>query len=465
MPTSLGQALVLTDDTELRSKLSRALAEHEIETIVPNGDGGSLELPDAVPGLAFLDLDLRSPEPLKLIREHFAPERGVALVLLVGEHSIPLLASAMESGGTSYLKKPLARGEVSIALGQIRRLQLSQPESDGLYGSSPQIQAIRKLVLQVAGSSSHVTVAGEAGVGKRVVGRLIHEKGPRRGEPFLQLTCGGINEDVVRELLFGTGAPGTSGEGYLSRCRRGTLLIDDVDLLGPSIQEALFRYLTEGKMRAAKPGRHEGTPRVIAASCRALSAEVRAGAFHRGLFDLLDRVRIELPPLRERKADIPILADYFSRSVARASHKPCRGIEPAALAELMRYDWPGNVRELQDILEHAVRSASGATLRAEDLPALPETAGTTSPGSMIPGSTIYEIEKDAILRTLEAAGGSTSRAARILEMSVRKIQYKLKEYRTEASSIATIERLSALAGPKTPHGKKDTLVAGKGSRG
>ena len=163
---------------------------------------------------------------------------------------------------------------------------------------------------------------------------------------------------------------------------------------------------------------------------------------------MLGTVVIEVPPLRAHKSDIPILADVFVRASAQAMQKHIRGIDSDALAELMRYEWPGNVRELQDMMEHAVASSSGPAVGSQDLPALPDTGSSSGSGPGIPGATIHEIEKDAILRTLDSTGGSTSKAARILEMSVRKIQYKLKEYRAEAAARAAVERMPAVARPK-----------------
>ena len=457
---SVSQALLLTDDTELIRQLTRTLAGDGFEVCAAREVREAVDFVEGRrPALMFLDLDSAFSES-GAFAGYDEPGAGCRLILLVSEASIPRLAGALKSGALTYLKKPVVDEEIGIALAHVRRVRTRAEPEDSLYGSSPQIQVIRKLVAQVAVSGTDVTVEGEPGVGKRVVGRLIHNQGPGRAAPFMQLGCAGFSEEVVLNLLFGSPEGSAAGSaGCLAQCRRGTLLIDDIDVLGPAVQEKLFRHLSAGDEPAAGHDAGRGQTRVIAVSSRSLSRQVRDGAFHRELFGILDRARIEIPPLRERKTDIPILADRFSRALREPSSKPWRGIEPRALAELMRYDWPGNVRELRDILEHAMETAAGGTLGVDDLPSLPEASGAGETGPHIPGSSIDEIEKDAILRTLEATGGSTGKAARMLQMSVRKIQYKLKEYRTDAASIAAAESRPALGSRKPLPARKNELVA------
>jgi two-component system NtrC family response regulator/two-component system response regulator HydG len=462
-----GQALLLTDDPELRHRLNGTLLEQGLEVFAPgNGNAAGESLLAHPAAVVFLDLDssLAKTDFLEG-RLWDSPGRRV-LVPLVSEASIPRLAAAMERGGVAYIKKPPSPEEVEMAIRKVRRRMGTGHRWLGLYGSSPEIQVIRKLVDQVAASDTHVTLAGEPGVGKRVVGRLIHEHGPRSGARFMQFSCAGFSEEVVLELLFGESLvrdlrPGAErGGGCLDRCSGGTLLLDDIDVLPKAGQEQLYAHLVDARLPGPMRGVSPDRTRIIAVSSRDLSDQAGEGAFHKGLLDAVGRVRIEIPPLRRRKMDIPILADHFCRSGARQEGKPCKGIEPAALAELMRYDWPGNVSELRDILEHAVRSSDPGALGPEDLPSLPGTPEESGPGPRVPGATIYEIEKDAILRTLEATGGSTSKAARILEMSVRKIQYKLKEYRV-GPGASPLESRPALAAGPPPSGvsKGETAVA------
>lgn len=434
---SCGQAVILTDDTQLQHRLEEQLSGHgfQVLSITNVRDVSRLDLARP-PALAILDLDGSCPadEALEVCQRLGSR----AVVSLVSPSSMPRL-STLAGQAAVLLRKPFAPEELEFLLAGMESPQRPPSRMDGegglvgigrsgeghggsLHGASPQIQGVRKLAHQVASSDTHVTITGEAGVGKRRVGRLIHACGPRAGGAFLQVGCAGFSARLLETLIFGSG----SSPGCLEEGRTGTLLIDDIDVMPLSLQEQLFGYLSAGTDGSGARGQ------VIAVSSRNLEAQVRAGAFHEGLFELASSAQIEVPPLRERKADIPILADRFTRSF----HGGQRRIEPAVVAELMRYEWPGNVRELRDILEHAMEGSSASVLSVQDLPSLPESAVRRGDVPQVPGATIHEIERDAILRTLDAMGGSTSKTARVLQMSVRKIQYKLKEYRTEAPSLA-----------------------------
>ena len=211
--------------------------------------------------------------------------------------------------------------------------------------------------------------------------------------------------------------------------------------------------MTRKTLQLAGMGPRTFDVRIIATSSQDLEEKVRAGRFHREFLDRLQSIKIPVPALRKHRSDIPILVDRFVRHGARIEGKVLNGISPSALARLMQYDWPGNVRELKDMVRHAVAGAEGSVLGNNDLPSLPEPIGS-GPNVMVLGSTIQEVEKEAILRTLEAAGGSTSRAAKILEMSVRKIQYKLKEYRHEAASAVRLETVRSVSPAPAPLSKK-----------
>jgi DNA-binding NtrC family response regulator len=263
-----------------------------------------------------------------------------------------------------------------------------------ILGSSPQIQTLQKLVQQAALTDSPILIYGERGSGREFVAEVLHQTSYRRNEPFEKMTCSGWGEPFLEAELL----------RRMDASERGTLFLDDVDEL-PS--RMLVRALSGGTR--------------IVASCEP-AAEIR---------EYINEfaIRITVPPLRQRRLDIPILAAHFVERYATELGKTVRGIEPDVLKKLMGYQWPGNIRELKNAVERAVTLATNHMLGFDDFAFLAVEDGEPVLQVKIPGATIYEIEKEAILRTLEHLGGSTTMAAKMLDMSVRKIQYKLKEYR------------------------------------
>lgn len=262
-----------------------------------------------------------------------------------------------------------------------------------ILGSSPQIQSLQKLVQQAALTDSPVLIYGERGSGREFVAEILHETSARCAEPFEKMNCSGWTEAFVQVEIA----------RRLDRAEGGTLFLDDINEL-PSRMLAFALSSAARVIAACDPG-----------------ADVR---------DINEfGIRITLPPLRQRKLDIPILVDHFIERYALEFGKPVRGVHPAALRKLMAYQWPGNIRELKNAVERAVMLATGDMLDLPDFSFLAIEDEERPFQFKIPGATIREIEKEAILRTLEHAGGSTTAAAKILDMSVRKIQYKLKEYR------------------------------------
>src|SRR6266850_2628886 len=269
---------------------------------------------------------------------------------------------------------------------------LSRPKR--ILGSSPQIQSLQKIVQQAADIDSPILIYGERGSGREFVAEILHETSHRRAEPFEKMSCSGWTETFLK----------TEIKRRLERAERGTLFLDDINELPRDVHELAL----------------SGRPRVIAACDPQQDLGELKNEFG---------IRITLPPLRQRKLDIPILADHFIERFAVEFGKTVRGAHPLALRKLMSYQWPGNTRELKNAIERAVMLATGDVLEVADFSFLAIEDEERPLQFKVPGATIQEIEKEAILRTLDHVGGSTTMAAKILNMSVRKIQYKLKEYR------------------------------------
>ena len=305
-------------------------------------------------------------------------------------------------------------------------------------GASPDASVIEEIVRRAAPTKATVLLQGEAGSGRSFVAEMIHEASPRRDRPFARAGCAGLSESLLEARLFGSEG-GTGGEfprrqdGLLERVEGGTLHLHEVGGLSPSLQVKLLRLLQQGEYERVGGSRTlRSDVRVVASTRLDLAGEIRAGRFRDDLYYRLNVVSLSIPPLRSRRSDLPALAAHFLALNARALGKTVRGITPGALSALFAYDWPGNVRELEGVVARAAEACQGDMVGIDDLPAVlrgarpDEGAGS----ALIPGASLFEIEREAILRTLDAMGGSTARAAEVLGVSVRKIQYRLKEYRT-----------------------------------
>jgi len=310
-----------------------------------------------------------------------------------------------------------------------------EPGVGALLGMDPSIERVRQMIERVAPTGIPVLLSGETGTGKKLAATAIHAHSPRAGRPFVRLHCAALTQPTLESELFGhePGAfPGSVArrEGRLEKADGGSLFLDEISEIPLGAQRKLLGFLHGRGFE--RVGGHEtirADVRVIAATRRNLREEVAAGRFREDLFDRLGILHVELPPLRERRSDIRLLAGMLLAHLAEQHGRPVDGFTPEALEMLLAYPWPGNVRELENAIERAVVMAGERWIQPEHLePALGgKPPGVATP--RIPGSTLAEIERVAILRTLEAVGGSTSRAAAMLGISTRKIQYRMREYR------------------------------------
>jgi DNA-binding NtrC family response regulator len=356
----------------------------------------------------------------------------------------------MKLGAENYLTKPLdpksTLAVVERAVEKARlmhenallRERLRERNAHGhVIAEHPSMKALLDTVTQVAPSRSSVLIVGESGTGKELIAAALHNASLRAAAPFVRLNCAALAESLLESELFGhergsfTGAVGRR-EGRFKQADGGTLFLDEVSEIPMATQVKLLRFLQEREFE--RVGGNETLKvdvRIIAATNRDLAERVRSGTFREDLYYRLNVIRLDIPALRERRADIPLLAAFFLRRYARENGRDITGFSEDALQRLLGYAWPGNVRELEHAIERGVVLARGLRIEAENLPApiAPQTKGAEGdPRPPIPGSTISDLERHAILETLKAVGGSTSKAARILGISPRKIQYKLHEY-------------------------------------
>jgi DNA-binding NtrC family response regulator len=305
-----------------------------------------------------------------------------------------------------------------------------------IVGASAAIDRVHDAIEQVAPSRSTVLITGETGTGKELVAAAIHAASPRAGGPYVKVHCASLAETILESELFGhergafTGAVARR-EGRFAAAHRGTLFLDEIGEISMSIQVKLLRFLQEHEFEPVGADRSVRVDvRIIAATHRDLPAMVKAGKFREDLFYRLDVITIEMPALRDHAEDISLLAQHFFERYTHDNGKPLEGLTTAALQALRAYPWPGNVRELEHAIERAVVMSTGPMVDLADLPAI--VRGAPDPRFepvAIPGTSLRDIERYAIMKTLEATGGSTSKAAAILDVTPRTIQYRLQEYR------------------------------------
>jgi len=379
------------------------------------------------------------------------PETLVILMTAYG--TVKTAVKAMKLGAEDYLPKPIDIEELEVVLQKtIEKKQLLEETRvlrerldhkyrlENLVGESPEMLAAFKTIRQVAPSTSSVLLLGESGTGKELFAQALHQNSPRRHKPFVKVACAALPETLLESELFGHEKGSFTGAMY-SRAGRfeladgGTLFLDEIGDISATVQVKLLRFLEEREFeRVGGNKTFHVDVRIVTATHRDLEKKLAEGTFREDLYYRLNVIEVKIPPLRERGGDISLLAHHFLRKYAEANGKELTGISDEALGLLLRHPWPGNVRELENAVERAVVLSSEPVLQPSHFPTLrppsatsPAAVGTPS-GIRIPGSTLAEIEREAILRTLESTNGSTSRAASVLEISARKIQYKLKEY-------------------------------------
>jgi two-component system response regulator HydG len=405
--------------------------------------------------VSVLVTDLMMPgmsgEELLRAARTVSPETEVVLMTAYG--TVETAVAAMKGGAYDFITKPLKRHAIVKSVRQalekaslvaenralrarLAGLALVEP-SGGLIGNAPAFRAALDTLRQAAPTSATVLLEGESGTGKELAARLLHDLSPRAGGAFVPIHCAAIPETILESELFGyergafTGASARK-EGRFERAHGGTLFLDEVGEMSPAVQVKLLRFLQDGvveRLGGTQPIQVD--VRVVAATNKELDSEVKAGRFREDLFYRLNVVAVRLPPLRERREDVALLASAFLRRLAEENRKPVSGFTPAALAALEAHDWPGNVRELMHAVERAVVLTRGDAVDVSDLPEpVRQARPGGSPGGaaslVIPiGTPLEEIERMVVRETLRHTRGDKSLAARLLGVASRTIYRKL----------------------------------------
>jgi DNA-binding NtrC family response regulator len=449
MPETRGRILIVDDEANARTALAELLAEEGYDTQTASDGRKALAVMETFdPDVVLTDLKMPGLDGLGLLERARALAPATAFVVMTAFGSIDTAVDAIKKGAENYLTKPLDMNALSALVdralekSRLRRQtvrlqqQLDQRFSfDSILGDHPSMQRVMKMVAQVAPSRATVLIHGESGTGKELIAAAIHHNSPRRNDPFVRLNCAALAETLLESELFGhergsfTGATGRR-EGRFKQADSGTLFLDEVSEIPPSVQVKLLRFLQEREFE--RVGGNETLTvdvRIVAATNRDLRDLVRDGTFREDLYYRLNVVQIDVPPLRARRSDIPLLAHHFLRKYTTENHTTIDSFDEDAMRAIVSHPWPGNVRELENAVERAVVMCQGASIRVDDLPSVTGSESAAADLAMlVPGITMAELEKLVIIQTLEAVGGSTLKAAEVLGISRRKIQYRLKEW-------------------------------------
>jgi two-component system, NtrC family, response regulator HydG len=444
--------LVIDADPLDGAALRAALCERGFDAVEASSFEGALALvPSFAPGAVLADATLPDCDGPALVARLRDLGSDAALVVAAPAARVDAVVAALRAGAESWLLRPVDPGQAGVVLEKaLEKRRLRNDRSAlreqararaAVIGSAPELLTAIEVMRRVAPTKATVLVLGEAGTGKEHLAQALHECSPRRDRAFVRVNCAALSEQLLDSELFGheRGAFADADGRHIGRLEQadgGTLYLHEAGRLPISLQVKLLRVLQQGEFeRVGGTDTIRVDVRVVAGAQRDLAEEVRAGRFRDDLYYRLNVVSVPLPPLRERKGDIPALVNHFAEGAARAHGKEVLGVTPGALSSLFSYDWPGNVRELATVIERAVAGTRGGEIGSEDLsPVLHGAQPEQSVASaLIPGASLFEIEREAILRTLDQCNGSTARAAEVLGVSVRKIQYRLKEYRSGAS--------------------------------
>ncbi|HLA38270.1 MAG TPA: sigma-54 dependent transcriptional regulator, partial [Candidatus Brocadiales bacterium] len=446
---STPRILVVDDDKNSLSGLVRLLEREGYEASGAISAYEALALLDNQRfDIVLTDMKLPGMGGLSLLEEIKKRDELLPILVMTAYGSVENAVSAVKKGAEHYLTKPLDLEELKVAIDKVwhqrKRLQEAEelkgrleaePGVSELVGNTPEMQRVLNTIRDVASSTATVLIHGETGVGKELVARAIHSYSPRKNKPFVVLHCAALADGVLESELFGHEKGSFTGALYTRRGRfelahGGTLFLDEVSEMGTNVQVKLLRVTETGTFeRVGGEETRQVDVRLVAATNKDLESQVSAGKFREDLYYRLNVIKLDIPPLRERKADVPVLANYFLLKYAGKNHKKLRGFSPEAMQLLQGYHWPGNVRELENMVERAVVFCKKNVVEPEYLsPNLVEKGKTPEFIQIRLGMPMKDVERDIILKTLELTHGNKAEAARILGLSSRTIDNKLKEW-------------------------------------
>jgi DNA-binding NtrC family response regulator len=436
--------LIVDDELIMRESLAGWLERdgYAVESVA-SGEDALEKLKHTRYDIMLVDIKMEGMSGLELLKQVTPNDPDVAVVMITAYGSVSTAIEAMKNGAEDYLLKPFDPNELGMLIEKLIQRQAQKRENlylreaykertrfESMIGQSPSMQKIFSLIQDIATGDSTILIGGETGTGKGLAAKAIHTKSPRCGGPFVVVNCGAIPEHLMESELFGhqkgafTDAKETK-KGRLEMAHGGTLFLDEIGEISQRMQIDLLRVLEDRVFyRVGGTQPMEADFRVIAATHRDLKKAIEEEKFREDLYYRLNVISFQMPPLRERKEDIPLLAEHFMHRFAQDANKPMDRIDRDALDEMMLYEWPGNVRELENAVERAVVIGKGRSIYAEDLPFFNREADVTC----APDDSLQAVEKAHILRILEANQWNISRSALKLGVDRSTLYAKMKKY-------------------------------------
>jgi DNA-binding NtrC family response regulator len=487
-----GSILVVDDEIEIREGLEALLTSESFEvTLAETGEAGLQRLEDRPFDLMLLDVSLPDRNGLELLREIRRRDPQLSIILITAFGSIDMARAAFKGGAQDYITKPWSNDEliaqVSLAIEgrhlrdenvQLKRALKQRYSFPAIVGKSDKMLAVFDLVTQVAPSRSTILIYGESGTGKELIAKAIHSASPRADKAFIPVNTGSIPADLLESQLFGhvkgafTSAI-ASKKGLFEVADQGTIFFDEISTISPETQAKLLRVIQEREfMRLGGTDTIKVDVRILAASNEGLMKLVRDGRFREDLYHRLNVISLQLPPLRDRKEDIPLLVDRFLEQFCKENAKPPRGFTHGAMKLLMDYEWPGNVRELENVVERAVVLSTQEAMDADLLPEnvrtreivrgvrlqlaefLPPLPGESGGRGTAPAPSLFEIleevERRIIVDMLERTNWNQTEAAERFQVPLSTLNQKIKRLGIETRRRGNAPRGAAAGFGDTP---------------
>ncbi len=440
-----GRLLIVDDELSVRDSLNKWFREEGYEVgTAENASEGLLRLAEHPWDIALLDIKMRGTDGIELQRRIHELDPNLIVIMMTGYASVETAVTALKNGAYDYVTKPLDPDEIAHLMQNALSHRLARDENvrlrqtvdevarpENMVGQSAAMNKVFEAIETVGPTDATVLITGESGTGKELVARAIHYASPRRYHPLVAIHCGALTETLLESELFGHEKGAFTGAQYRKKgkfevAEGGTVFLDEIGDISLRTQTDMLRVLQEREIvRVGGNTSIKVDFRCVAATNKPLEQLIEEGRFRPDLYYRLNVFRIELPPLRERRDDIPTLVDHFVRKFSRDMNKKILRVNPRAMDLLQHYHWPGNIRELENAIERAMVVSQEPELRERDFTIQPH-ATTTAPLS--DARSLEDMEKGHILRVLDECGGNQTRAAEILEIDRVTLHHKLKKY-------------------------------------